>query len=133
MIITVNNDAGKNTGAITCPTFTTFDNQNSYNISYMSSETAGYNCSTNILLSQDPQDKNKSNPIVITITAMDPSENKDYLNIIVFVKDMEAPTFTGCDTTKTTVVSTESDYGMNTTHLVPLSLQGEERNYAQTS
>ena len=83
----------------------------------MSSETACYNCSTNILLSQDPQDKSKSNPIVITITAMDPSENKDYLNIIVFVKDMEAPTFTSCDTTKTTVVSTECDYGMNTTRL----------------
>ena len=48
---------------------------------------------------------------------MDPSENKDYLNIIVFVKDTEAPTITGCDTTKTTVVSTECDYGMNTTRL----------------
>ena len=48
---------------------------------------------------------------------MDPSENKDYLNIIVFVKDMEAPTFTGCDTTKTTVVSTECDFRMNATRL----------------
>ena len=83
----------------------------------MSSETAAYKCSTNILLSQDPQDKSKSNPTIITITAMDPSENKDYLNIIVFEKDMEAPTFTGCDTTKTTVVSTECNYGMNTTRL----------------